>query len=86
MGPLVVAAPQSPQKRAPEGFWLPQVAHRQGSGDPQSPQNFLPLVFDPQRGQIIGAPFSEGGLVPGCFPLSAATHPGTLALVNAQFS
>jgi hypothetical protein len=56
MGPLVVAAPQSPQKRAPEGFWLPQVAHRQGSGDPQSPQNFLPLVFEPQRGQIIGAP------------------------------
>jgi hypothetical protein len=39
------------------GFSLPQAAHRHGSGDPQSPQNFLPFEASaPQRGQIMRPP------------------------------
>src|SRR5262249_59127830 len=36
------------------GFSLPQALHCHGSGDPQSPQNFLAFaMFAPQRGQIM---------------------------------
>jgi len=53
-GRPVTALPQSPQNRLSGGFSLPQALHNHGSGDPQSPQNFLPLVtFVPQRGQIM---------------------------------
>jgi hypothetical protein len=54
---LKAAAPQSLQNRLSAGFSLPQALHRHGSGDPQSPQNFLwSATLAPQRGQIIATP------------------------------
>ena len=46
------AAPQSAQNFFPGGFSLPQALQLRGSGEPQSPQKFLPFAtFAPQRGQ-----------------------------------
>jgi hypothetical protein len=51
------AAPQSPQNHLSGAFSLPQALHRQGSCDPQSPQNFLlSRTVAPQRGQIMRSP------------------------------
>jgi hypothetical protein len=48
------AAPHSVQNRFSVGLSLPQAAQRQGSGDPQSPQNLQPTpTFVPQRGQFM---------------------------------
>jgi hypothetical protein len=52
--PAERAAPQSPQNLLSGGFSLLHAEHCHGNGDPQSPQNFLPLTtLVPQRGQII---------------------------------
>jgi hypothetical protein len=61
---VLAAVPHATQNRLPGGFSLLQVAHRQGSGAPQSPQNFSPpAAVAPQRRQIIRFPFPES---PAC--------------------
>jgi hypothetical protein len=52
------AAPQSLQNRLSAGLLPPHAVHRQGSGVPQSPQNFLLFAtVAPQRGHIMGPAF-----------------------------
>jgi hypothetical protein len=54
----------------PGGFSLPHALHSHGSGDPQSPQNFLPLAtFAPHRGQIMPPLAQKPASFPGMLRL-----------------